>query len=80
MGGFRGGQEAERETVSPGLFDGDNHVRVEVNGDACTLYIEGLLRSEYAYSRRSEGMPGLAGCGSFYDVPTFDNFRVTELD
>lgn len=70
----------QTEIVTPGFFEGVSHVRVEVDGNEYLAYVEGLLRSQFTYSGRTHGMPGLAGKSNFGHEPRFDNFRVTSLE
>jgi len=71
---------SQTEIVTPGFFEGVSHVRVEVHGNEYLAYVEGLLRSQFTYSGRTHGMPGLAGKSNFGHEPRFDNFRVTSLE
>jgi len=79
---FKDREEIETsESISPGLFAGVNHVRVEVQGSQYSVYIEDLLRLQYTFSGYSKGMPGLASISGFWNATgsNIDNFRVTEL-
>ena len=71
----------ETESLSPGLFDGVNHLRVEVQGNSYRVYVEDLLRSEFSWTGLTQGMPGVAAYAFWYNAPPgFDNFRVTALE
>jgi len=66
--------------ITPGFFAESQHVRVEVVGSTYKLFIEGLLRSTFADSHFSSGMPGVTSF-DIYGYPdlstSFDNFKVT---
>ena len=80
---FEKGQEVtSSETITPGLFVGWHHIKVEAHGDVYKLFIEGLERSTFQDAHFVKGMPGVFGRGS-PGVPTIptkiDNFTVTSV-
>jgi len=71
------------DPITPGFFEGEQHVKVVVSGSTYKLYVEDLLRSTFSDTHFAKGMPGLAGrsyYGSWGNIPEFDNFKVTALE
>jgi PKD repeat protein len=78
-----GTQTIVSDDITPGFFDGVQHVRVVARGSSYELYVAGLLRSTFSYGGFLMGMPGLAGSSVYSEwgsIPEFDNFRVTALE
>jgi hypothetical protein len=71
------------EILRPGLYAGEQQMRVEVEGSEVRVYLNGNLRITFSGIPLLTGMPGVyshSNAGSLSDRPRFDNFRVTELD
>lgn len=78
---FVDNEQVRDEAVSPGLFEGLQHVEITVSGSTYEIRVEGLLRSTFEDDTFSRGMPGLTThWQAVFDEPYFDNFRVTALE
>ena len=67
------------DSVSPGLFTGEQHIRIEASAASCAFIVEGLTRSTFENTYFDVGMPGVAGNNSTAVMGVclaIDNYKV----
>lgn len=71
------------ELFEPGLYEGEQQMRVEVEGDQARVYLNGNLRISFSGVPLLTGMPGLYSESSSNELshrPRFDDVSVIELN
>jgi len=71
------------ERLEPGLYEGEQQMRVEVEGDQVRVYVNGNLRITFSGVPLPMGMPGVYAYdtwGGSSNRARFDDFSVTTLD
>ena len=66
-------------SVSPGLFLGEQHIRVQASTASCAFIVAGLTRSTFENTYFDVGMPGVAGNNKtvlIWPCLSVDNYKV----
>ena len=69
----------QSDSVSPGLFLGEQHIRVQASTTSCAFIVAGLTRSTFENTYFEVGMPGVAGnnrTALIWPCLSVDNYKV----